>query len=461
MVELVALLSTSTKQKSRSKLRRRAGGLFSTIRSTQLTSAAATQPHDQMSMELALDAVLNSTREWQAREVFIAIPMSDADLHTMQVVLTSPLLQHDSPSTPPLIRPQHAASYEDATTLHSSALRVSGPALIHLCRLANNMSEDTAAARLVGVLPKGTTASAAAVGCATQALTIAIPAHEEHLLLYLITTLEQVVAILRISNLGAAPRQIQECPPASVLQPLLALLEVDEPRLIIAVAMVEMHSALVSLTDLLQHDSPLLRTSVLRLLLAMSHHKQLYTELMTTSGLQGILDLVERERSQMTGFDIPTPFDGTELALALQLLLQLIENEPDRLTLINGHSAVKGLSWSKLLPGVHLPLVEDTVLWTEDDQLNALASTASKVFGPQAAQSPLSGCGWREKLLPTGKRERPQGSRERQRMARFPFDTRKDCLTRTMHGIQKHAIDRHGPNQLKLSEFFSHERMPS
>lgn len=109
---------------------------------------------------------------------------------------------------------------------------------------------------------------------------------------------------------------------------------------------------------------------MLRLLLAMSHHKQLYTELMTTSGLQGILDLVERERSQKTGFDIPTPFDGTELALALQLLLQLIENEPDRLTLINGHSAVKGLSWSKLLPGVHLPLVEDTVLWTDDDQVS-------------------------------------------------------------------------------------------
>lgn len=106
----------------------------------------------------------------------------------------------------------------------------------------------------------------------------------------------------------------------------------------------------------LQHDSVEVRTESLRALLQLSQTKQLHAKFKFTSGLQGLVDVIERERTDSVGPETTDMIvEGSSMALAIQLLIELIEQDPMVFALLKDHSAVQGLPWSKLLPHVDLP----------------------------------------------------------------------------------------------------------
>ncbi|KAL1524859.1 hypothetical protein AB1Y20_019739 [Prymnesium parvum] len=306
---------------------------------------------------------------------------------------------------------QRAVVFSDSAAVPRQVLQVGGATLLHLCRLVGEAGDNTIASRTVGSIPKGSAAAETAASYAQEALLpllrlrpncvaliqalrghadrpscaaccMALAAvlkhtasYEHDVLLMAMESFQQVLHILRTSNLGA-PQLRAIHPPGSVMAPLLMILNGDNPRLIAAAlhilaqllrwpelraALLEVKSALVTLTELLQHNSFEVRAAILQCLLELSHNKSMHSEFKYTSGLQGLLDLLEHERSQKMTTEIPSPsFKGSALALGLQLLLQLVENDPSLLTLVKDHPAVEGVSWGTLLPEIDSEQPEET-----------------------------------------------------------------------------------------------------
>ena len=194
---------------------------------------------------------------------------------------------------------------------------------------------------------------------------------------------------MRHKNAGHSIGQLAPPPPPAALPVATALLSAEGVTLLTAGvalvacfcasrrgrgALVALGSPVLQLAELLAHDAPPVRAAVLSALLALSTDPSTWRALSTAPVvLQGLLDLIDCERSAAPHRPAIASAEGSQLSQALQVLRNLASRDAAVLQIVDDHPAVEDLelrqAWRKGPPPRMAPIE-----WGVDGRLEERAA---------------------------------------------------------------------------------------